>query len=1190
MAGNKSIYDTAMKRAHEYAWANQWERAMKEYGRALSEFPNDRTAQRNMAQCMFRLKQWPQALAAYEKLLAADPTDAFALNRLAEIYLALGQQSSASDAYTRLADLYVENNQVYEAIRALRDLSRAMPKNKPVHQRLLELNQEVGDDAAQAIEHLALSQLSLDAGALGEAQQHADAAAALDANNPDIRRWVYTVRRRLAEAAGTVQLSPEAAELAGSSGARPASAIGTQLLFQAEPEPPEATALAKQAADASGRGEYAQAMDLYDQAVRAGAKHPSVFYSAGVLFHQMRRSDAAIAYLERAVQDPEFAMSANYVLGECHMELRNTSRAVASFERALALVEFDKLSRNEADELIELYKAAAEAHLADDNPGRAASLFSNLAGMFKQRKWSHQQLADIERKADELYNRSIQHKLEGISRGSSALDPGKAPETPTRAMPPMDGEVPATTELQLEGTAAMTASLVDAPAPEMATALISKPGSSLRSITEYLRAAEAAQSGPLNEGTHLLPAVAATGMLPLPNSALDTEFAAELADLPDTILEEKTDQDLATQLLIAEGEHAMAEGQWHAAIDSCWMVISSQPGYLPMHMMLGDIFLHLGHPAEAASKYQVVMDTYMVRGNAGKAAEVCERLLLLQPDNPALQTRLGVLLMEAGQVDNAARALLAVADRYHQAGDTARALEEALILRDSLVSSSDVALYVGTYQTMLGRTAEAVVELSRALQLNPSNDLALIRLYVCLAQMDDPAQWDALQSVLERAAKGSSHTRTFMEELHKAIKRVDSPALYYALAVIATRSGLEDIAADSLDQGILSISLGDTGKINQSWLLVEALMAQMRADMAINAKEWGLAVRHYTRALEIATSESQKKQPKTKKGSNDEQSGEEAGETHAAPKSLQLSKHDFTRLADPVQLYYGLAEAHASQSNWDGALQALKTLKTLIPEDQGVNTRLADIYFRQGHLTDALGELNDVLVSYQKVGDTEKTLETLGHMSRLAPNNIAVRRKLSELYLKLGMTDQGVSELNTLAELQLKAGLLKDAMRTYGKAADLHYTLGQHDKAIGIYERIVRIAPRDLSARDQLVNMYVQAGKIKEAIASERALADLFIQEGRADDAIAALHQLLALAPEDVPALYALAKQLTAIGEYGQAARLYARLLRLDPENDHLPSLQSEMQRLAEEKQAQAAKRAAERAEKKKKQAAEAKG
>jgi tetratricopeptide (TPR) repeat protein len=462
------------------------------------------------------------------------------------------------------------------------------------------------------------------------------------------------------------------------------------------------------------------------------------------------------------------------------------------------------------------------------------------------------------------------------------------------------------------------------------------------------------------------------------------------------------------------------------------------------------------------------------------------------------------------------------------------------------------------------------VELSRALHLNPGNDMALIRLFICLSQMDDPAQWDALQSVLERSSNVGNtesgegiastdasstllpthNTRLFMGELHKAIKSQGSPPLYYALAVLAGRAGLEDIAADALDQGILSISLGDTHTLGvharESVQLVEMLMAQMRADMAINAKEWGLAVRHYTRALELLHP-----------GSDDKPAVE-------SPRP----QYDFTRLADPVQLYYGLAEAYASQNNWAGALQALKTLKTLMPEDQEVNTRLADLYFRQGRLTDALSELNDVLVTYQKGGDTEKTLETLGHMARLAPNNVAVRRKLSELYLKLGMTDQGLTELNTLAELQLKAGLLKDAMKTYQKTADLHYTMGQHEKAIGTYEKIVRIAPRDLDARDQLINMYIQSGRLAEAVACERALADLFIQEGRTEEAIAALHQLLALSPEDVPGHYALAKQLTAMGEYGQAARLYGRLLRLDPDNDHLPTLQTEIQRLADEKEA----------------------
>ncbi len=1172
MAGNKSIYDTAMKRAHEYAWANQWERALKEYGRALSEFPNDRTAQRNMAQCMFRLRQWPQALAAYERLLSADATDAFALNRLAEIYLALGQQDNAQATYARLADLYIENNQVYEAIRALRDLSRAMPKNKDVHSRLLDLNQQVDDQPAQAIEHLALSQIALDQSSLGEAQQHADAASALDSNNPDIRRWVYTVRRRLAEAAGTVALSGD-----GEVADRPSSAISTQMLFHSEPQPQEATALAVQASQASEQGDYAQALELYDQAVRTGAKQPAVFYSAGVLNQQMGRSESAIAFLERALSDPEFAMSANYVLGQCYIDLRNSSKAVTAFERALALVELDKISRSEVDELIQLYKAAAEAHLSDNNPGRAASLFSNLAATFKQKKWAHPQLAEIEKKADELYNRSIQSKLEGISRGSSALDPGKAPDVGTQIMRATGGE--SSTVYLPVGTALLAAGTNNA-GTEMATSVISKPGSNLHSITEYLKASDngaglsvvgAHGRAPLrvdlpNDATSLISSSAgATEMLPPPDSALNTEFATELAELPNTVMEDKQEQDLSTQLIIAESEQAIAEGRWHAAIDSCWMVIHDQPTYLPIHMLLGDVYLHQGKIQDAATKYQAVLDTYMVRGDTVKAAEVCERLLLLQPDNPALQSRLGTLLLGAGRVDDAARALLGVADRHYQAGNIERALDEALSLKDNLPNSSDVALHVGTYLSALGRAAEAVVELSKALQLDPGNDLALIRLFISLTQMGEVAQWDALNSLVERSSQDSANTRLFMEEFHKAIKQYNSPSLHYALAVLAGRAGLEDIAADTLDQGILSISLGDAQPpttdssaspgadvmdSEAAMRLVEMLMAQMRADMAINAKEWGLAVRHYTRAIELLTI------------------GREADVEGRATLESPRPQYDFTRLADPVQLYYGLAEAYASQSNWPGALQALQTLKTLMPEDQEVNTRLADLYFRQGRLTDALSELNDVLVTYQKSNDTERTLETLGHMARLAPNNVAVRRKLSDLYLKLGMTDQAIGELNTLAELQLKAGLLKDAMQTFQKTADLHYTMGQHEKAISIYEKIVRIAPRDLDARDQLINMYIQSGRLDDAIASERALADLFIQEGRTEEAIAALHQILALSPEDVHGHYALAKQLTAMGEYGQAARLYGRLLRLDPQNEDLPTLQSEIQRLADEKEA----------------------
>ena len=49
-------------------------------------------------------------------------------------------------------------------------------------------------------------------------------------------------------------------------------------------------------------------------------------------------------------------------------------------------------------------------------------------------------------------------------------------------------------------------------------------------------------------------------------------------------------------------------------------------------------------------------------------------------------------------------------------------------------------------------------------------------------------------------------------------------------------------------------------------------------------------------------------------------------------------------------------------------------------------------------------------------------------MARLAPNNITVRQKLADTYLKIGYIDLGLGELEILAELQRKAGLVKDAV------------------------------------------------------------------------------------------------------------------------------------------------------------------
>ncbi|HUP28288.1 MAG TPA: tetratricopeptide repeat protein, partial [Chloroflexia bacterium] len=971
MAANKAIFETAMKRAHDHAWANQWGRALKEYDRALAEFPSDRTVLRNRAQCLLRLRRWEDAETAYSDLISSDPADLFALNRLAEVYLAQRRLEQAAEAYNRLADLYVANNQLHEAVRALMDLARATPRDRAVHERLLKLTEDVGDRRALVAEHIALAKLLLDENDLPGAEHHAEAASALDPENAEVRRAVYAVRRKAATEGGTVTM--------GDSHSPTVSLAGTGLLRRVEPDPPQAVALAEKANQAQADGDLQLALDLYDQAVRAGAKQPSVFYAAGVLNQQMDRPAAAIPFLERSCQDPEFATSSNYMIGQCHLALNDYASAVVSFERALTGINLTKLTQAEADELVELYTSAAQANEKDNNPGRAASLYTNLIQMFKDRRWQHASLPDLEKKADDLYKASIQSKLEGIGRGSAMLSADKLPDSrpvmadaatqrmdavpvdePTRRMdrtPTNEATQLMGTNLrgdptaQLPGTSGLPAGesqngkAKNQSSADVPTTLIRQPGSNLRTITEYLRASDMGMLSETVDSAELSPTTGPSSGQIDPEAGAISGEGHIYHSFSNSALVQMEHTSIVVQQLMAEGEQAIGRDQFDTAIDSCLAAISIEPGYLPVHVMLGDIYLRQGKAEEAVTKYQTVLDTYTARKDPGAAAEICKRLMQLQPDNPGLKTKLGLLLMEAGKVDEAASALLSVPEDFYKAGEVQRALEEALLLKRDLPNSAEVALALGTYLMTLGHTQEALVELSRALHLDPGNNKALARLYILMGTSNEQTQWDALQSILERIGKDKSRGRLFMEELHAALRRDPSPSLFYGLAVLAERSGMAEIAKDSLDQGLLQMSISDTSELKESWPMLEALMSKARADLAITAKEAALASQLYTRALDVLKLH----------GGLDESSREK-------PLESPRPAYGFLRIPEPSELYYGLAEANASQSDWKGALQALEALKKWMPEDQSVHTRMADIYFRQGNLSKALSELNELLV------------------------------------------------------------------------------------------------------------------------------------------------------------------------------------------------------------------------------------
>ena len=126
----------------------------------------------------------------------------------------------------------------------------------------------------------------------------------------------------------------------------------------------------------------------------------------------------------------------------------------------------------------------------------------------------------------------------------------------------------------------------------------------------------------------------------------------------------------------------------------------------------------------------------------------------------------------------------------------------------------------------------------------------------------------------------------------------------------------------------------------------------------------------------------------------------------------------------------------------------MQAAKTHLPYNREIYTKLAELYFRKGQLGAALVAMEELVNHYQETFQIEKMLEALGYMARLAPNNIAVRRKLADSYLKRGMIDAGLAELDLLSNLQRKEGMIKDAVSSLQRASDIYWTMGQFQRIV----------------------------------------------------------------------------------------------------------------------------------------------
>ncbi len=130
------------------------------------------------------------------------------------------------------------------------------------------------------------------------------------------------------------------------------------------------------------------------------------------------------------------------------------------------------------------------------------------------------------------------------------------------------------------------------------------------------------------------------------------------------------------------------------------------------------------------------------------------------------------------------------------------------------------------------------------------------------------------------------------------------------------------------------------------------------------------------------------------------------------------------------QILHKVGDIDMQRIDWRRAVQDYEQIKAIAPDDERARLSLVEVHFRTGNSARAVKELDELLVSFTSAGKAGKVLPVLEEQVRNHPTEMALHMRLARAYLGSGMTAQAIEQLDALGDLQLQAGLHKEAAAT----------------------------------------------------------------------------------------------------------------------------------------------------------------
>jgi len=206
------------------------------------------------------------------------------------------------------------------------------------------------------------------------------------------------------------------------------------------------------------------------------------------------------------------------------------------------------------------------------------------------------------------------------------------------------------------------------------------------------------------------------------------------------------------------------------------------------------------------------------------------------------------------------------------------------------------------------------------------------------------------------------------------------------------------------------------------------------------------------------------------------------------------------RARESIPYFNRIAEHYARDGFFLKAIAIYKKINKLDPSRLEIYSLLADLYSKQGLLPEARAQYQILADHHLKHGQAGAAIEVLRRLSAVDPNDIKSAVKLADLLTNEGRTDEALDQYGVVGEMLAKRGALDEAVSVFQKALrvgrDERRTLERFSRSLlesGHAEtaaRLLKGQKRNSTTMGLLAEALTATGQLDEALqAAEAALA-----------------------------------------------------------------------------------------------------